>query len=232
VSLPPACPAAPATARLQAYMDACLDTVGRVTASDHRAFYLVGGNGEIAGFPRPAALPEVQAAYSAHYWRHDPLYPARGLRCGAPVQSLRSQAGGSTIYRNFLSDHGIGDIAEIYLRLDDGRAVAGISLIRRSHGPAFSSGEIDVLKGLMPLLEFSAASSGAFAPAAAETAALTPRENELIRHLRRGLSNAEIADALGISLATVKTHVKHVLDKVGARSRTELLAKLFIHPGA
>ena len=52
-------------------------------------------------------------------------------------------------------------------------------------------------------------------------AELTFREREVFDHLSRGLRNQEIADALSIQLATVKNHVHSILEKLGARSRTE-----------
>ncbi|MBT8228360.1 MAG: response regulator transcription factor [Dactylosporangium sp.] len=48
---------------------------------------------------------------------------------------------------------------------------------------------------------------------------LTPREHEVLRDLARGLTNGEIADHLGLSESTVKTHVSHTLVKIGARDR-------------
>ena len=50
---------------------------------------------------------------------------------------------------------------------------------------------------------------------------LTERETEVLRLLARGMSNREIAQALTIGEQTVKTHVSHILDKLGVPSRTQ-----------
>ena len=53
---------------------------------------------------------------------------------------------------------------------------------------------------------------------------LTPRELEVLELLASGLSNKEIADRLGVSFHTVKFHVNAILGKLGASSRTEVVA--------
>jgi DNA-binding NarL/FixJ family response regulator len=55
----------------------------------------------------------------------------------------------------------------------------------------------------------------------AELDLLTPRETDVLRWLARGRSNAEIARELYLSEATVKTHVAHILAKLGLASRTQ-----------
>jgi DNA-binding NarL/FixJ family response regulator len=51
----------------------------------------------------------------------------------------------------------------------------------------------------------------------------TPREREILLHIGQGLSNTEIAQALHLTVGTVKTHVSHLLAKLQARDRAQLV---------
>jgi DNA-binding NarL/FixJ family response regulator len=55
----------------------------------------------------------------------------------------------------------------------------------------------------------------------AELDELTPRELDVLRLLARGMSNAEIAETLVLGDTTIKTHVAHVLGKLGVRDRVQ-----------
>jgi PAS domain S-box-containing protein len=61
--------------------------------------------------------------------------------------------------------------------------------------------------------------------AAPEGAVLSRREREVVRLLALGDSGPEIAAELGIAHETVRTHVRNAMDKTGARSRAQLVAK-------
>lgn len=57
-------------------------------------------------------------------------------------------------------------------------------------------------------------------------ATLTPRERELVQHLIQGLSNQELAAVLGVTINTIKQHLKGIYSKLGVRTRAELVARM------
>lgn len=57
---------------------------------------------------------------------------------------------------------------------------------------------------------------------------LSPREEGVVQLLLHGKSNEEIAADLALSVYTVKDHMKSIFRKVGAASRSEVTAKIFV----
>jgi DNA-binding NarL/FixJ family response regulator len=64
---------------------------------------------------------------------------------------------------------------------------------------------------------------------AARVAELTDREHDVLRHMARGATNAEIAAALIVSEATIKTHVGAVFSKLGVRDRAAAIVFAYDH---
>jgi DNA-binding NarL/FixJ family response regulator len=61
----------------------------------------------------------------------------------------------------------------------------------------------------------------------AELASLTERELEILRYVGEGQSNSDIADALVVSPATVKTHVNRIMSKLDAHDRAQLVVAAY-----
>jgi DNA-binding NarL/FixJ family response regulator len=81
----------------------------------------------------------------------------------------------------------------------------------------------------------SLATASAGATPDAPPGELTPREAEVLRHIAAGLSNTEIAAALFVTEATVKTHINHIFTKTSLRDRAQLVRYAYqhglVHPG-
>jgi DNA-binding NarL/FixJ family response regulator len=54
---------------------------------------------------------------------------------------------------------------------------------------------------------------------------LTPREREILALMAEGMDNREVAARLSVSYATVRSHVRHLLGKLGARSKLEAVVR-------
>lgn len=86
------------------------------------------------------------------------------------------------------------------------------------------------------LVERFARTPGSAAAEAPVFEELTEREREVLALVAKGLSNADIAERLVISPATAKTHVSHIMTKLGARDRAQLVTIAYesglVTPGA
>ena len=101
----------------------------------------------------------------------------------------------------------------------DGELSAQLSLKARTRGQTVGGLVTDLIaRGLQQ--------DGLRSQAEAALASLTPREQEVAWLTARGYTNPQIAEALIISPETVKTHVAHVLEKFGVRSKAELRVRL------
>ena len=73
-------------------------------------------------------------------------------------------------------------------------------------------------------LELAARSGLEFDRTLQRSSTLSPREHEVLQLIEHGLTNRQIASTLYIAESTAKVHVRHILEKLGAQSRTEAVA--------
>jgi DNA-binding NarL/FixJ family response regulator len=132
-----------------------------------------------------------------------------------------------------------------YLTKDAGaeeihRALHDVTSGRAVIDPAVQGHLVDAIAGPGPSPASPAPAGTAVTPPSSDTATpdpellaanlgLTPREGEVLTLIAEGLSNFEIARRLVVSEATVKSHVNHLLAKIGARSRAQAVSTAFQH---
>ena len=160
---------------------------------------------------RPGILVVVLTTYSDDAWVFSALQAgARGF--------LTKDAGAEEI-RRAITDVAAGNAQldpSVQRRLLD--ALSGGDRFDPDRATAGSGAAPGVSPGVPPGVPLGAAD-------AAE--GLTPREAEVLAHIAAGESNAEIAAALFVSEATVKTHINHIFGKTGVRDRAQLVGYAF-----
>ena len=153
---------------------------------------------------RPEAAVVVLTTYSDDAWVFAALQAgARGF--------LTKDAGTEEILR------AITDVAAGHAQLDP--AVQRRVLDALNSGDRFAVADADGLAG--------ASAPPGIAAGTEPPDGLTLREAEVLAHIVAGESNEEIATALYVSEATVKTHIHHMLGKTGLRDRAQLVSYAF-----
>jgi len=103
------------------------------------------------------------------------------------------------------------------------QAIRSVVAGRTHLDPAVQQRLVDAVLDLHP------APAESVSPSAEQLDDLTAREVEVLRLIAEGRSNAEIAEALVVSAATVKTHVNRIFYKTGARDRAQAVRYAYEH---
>jgi DNA-binding CsgD family transcriptional regulator len=205
-----------------------LALLGELVGVRGGVFYSVDGDLNAVDHALLGLTQDLLPAYVEHFHRLDPMHPRRLAPTGRALVTLDEAVPAralerSAYYHDFLRPLGVRHEVELLLR-DAGRVVGGISLLRGPRAKPFAARELTLLAAARPFVELAFALGR---DAAGPLAGLTPREADVVRLVGAGERNADIARMLGIALPTVKTHLEHVFAKVGVRSRTGLVARLF-----
>jgi DNA-binding NarL/FixJ family response regulator len=177
-------------------------------------------------------LDHAVGVYRQRYAHQDPFAPRHASRRAARVITPRDLDHQQRPERCWHADElAMTLAAELYLRAA-GRVVAGISLMREPADPEISPAEIAVLNTAQRLFEHTYALASQASPKfpandhPVKHSRLTAREREIAQLIARGSSNDEISQTLQIAPTTAKTHVKHVLSKLGVTNRRQALLLL------
>jgi len=201
-------------------------------------FYLVGNDSQQSDFITYNVDPSYHRRYVKGLYQLDPLHPRHFTGPQERVVTLSDalppcRRAGSEYFHVFVVPQGIRDIIEVFFR-HRGRIIAGVSLLRYAQGAAVERGDLELVRAVHPLIEdylgaVLSMTSHRGTDAEALRYALTDRERVTLSLVQEGLSNKEIARRLGITVPTVKTHIRSILTKTGTTGRATLLSKLFWH---
>jgi DNA-binding CsgD family transcriptional regulator len=195
------------------------------------AFYRVGSDMSLDNFVLFGIPPEFHRQYLERMNKHDPLHVRHMVPTGRQVARLMEQMdcvhiADAAAYRSFSSHFGIGDMVEFFFRRGD-RIVAGMSVMWRD-GTQIPENVMSMAIKMHEYMEFNLLRDSGFDPPSMSARmaryGLTAREHDVVELLCCGRTNRDIGDCLQISLATVKTHLLHIFEKLGVENRSAAVA--------
>lgn len=157
---------------------------------------------------------------------HDPIFFKNHLKNNKSIIPLK-QYEISSQYQTFLDQYEIFDNVELIFKTD-GLITRGISLIRTQDEGCFTSQELIILESFHALAKHTIEQmpyKNALYGMHSEYQSLTNKEKKVLDLILEGKGNQDIANTLFISLATVKTHLQHIFQKMLVKSKSELILK-------
>ena len=212
-----------------------LDLVNSLLSLSSSGFYLVGPD----MWHRGVVLRDLDVAaereYTRNYRDHDPLNPAlfatQDVRVACLDEEITEAALLKSIYyREFMRPLDHRHVADMFFRRGPD-IIAVLTMLRSPALGPFTAEELHLLRTLQPFLQYTL--NREYQPRRyrerdelRDRYALTDRELDVVEFIVAGASNKVIARELQLSLATVKTHIQHIFQKLGVSSRTALSARV------
>jgi DNA-binding NarL/FixJ family response regulator len=203
----------------------------RVVVADDQALVRVGFCGIIAATPGLAVVGEAgngtEAVNAARQTRPDVILMDVRMPVMDGIEATRQITASTDVHVLILTTFDLDEYVFAALRagasgflLKDTLPTDLLNAIR-----VIAAGEALLAPSVTRRLigEFTRSAVASRPPAKPVLDPLTDREREVLELVAQGMSNAEIADQLTISPATAKTHVAHLLTKLDARDRVQLV---------
>ena len=210
--------------------------------AEYLASYVWSEGGRKVRRPRVALnmSDDNLSAYESYYQFRDPITPAlQRRRRTTSVNEVISRPAleRSEFFNDFLARDGL-HYGINYYAYAGGANIGDLRIWRGSGKEDFSRREIEIVDAIGPAFTNamrralareggggSGASPGGPVERIARETKLTAREKEIALSAALGRTDMEIAQALGISVTTVRTHLKHIFAKLGVANRTRLAAR-------
>jgi DNA-binding CsgD family transcriptional regulator len=191
------------------------------------AFYEVDDDFNLNAFVLCGVPPGFHRGYIDGMRLIDPLHPRYAAdRAVAWLKDGVSQGlvVETVAFQSFSSRFGISEMGEFFFRRGN-KIVAGMS-VAWAGSCKVSNDTLEMAQKIHDYLEFNLVTSRAVGANDVPRYRLTARETDVAKLLCCGRTNREIGDCLSISLATVKTHLIHIFEKLGVETRSAAVAMM------
>lgn len=216
-------------------IDHLVDFAASMSGAHSAVFFWVGQNCEIVA-PRCLNVPEeILGSYDTYFAQRDPLHISRlweQKRQLAVLSHLQRDTPGAldSQYKAHLASIQVGDEVDLVFWRGE-TPFACLALMRSPQQQAFTLDAFD-WQSLRNFVQSSLSLHWRVRAMNVEEyltrqCGLKPRELEVVRYVLLGKSNCEIAEILGITVPTVKSHIISILDKTGVSSRLGIAC--FVH---
>ncbi|TBW58173.1 LuxR family transcriptional regulator [Marinobacter halodurans] len=221
---------------LYKFQEECLGLLTNVLDVPKAISYLIDEKGKPVCYRAHRVQASMHREYLNTYHKYDPLYPTRFYDKSADVVRMCDlvsyrERNEHPYFQEFIEPWGVRDIIEIFLRIDN-RLAAGFALFNLSSQPDIDNDYVHKVTKLHDFMQFSLEQTSA-SPKNREfdhfcnTFGLTNKERMVVELVAQGLPNKSIANNLDCGLATVKTHLQHIFQKLSINSKNELIALLY-----
>ncbi|GGB84407.1 helix-turn-helix transcriptional regulator [Marinobacterium zhoushanense] len=221
---------------LYQFQEECLGLLTGVLDVPKAISYLIDEKGKPVCYKVHQLQPSMHREYVNTYHKYDPLHPTLFSDNDVDVVKMSDLVSGSErsehpYFQEFINPWGVRDIVELFLRQDN-QLIAGFALFNLASQPEIDADYVRRVNKLYQFMQFSLEQSiGSPKNAQFDTFCsqhgLTNKERLVVELVTQGLPNKSIANNLDCSLATVKTHLQHIFQKLSINSKNELISTLY-----
>ena len=218
------------------FQEQTIDLVGNLIRISAARFWLINPKINIKGCVFYNIDNKTEEVYQNKYSGMDPMHPSRfegtdiTVICSDTLM-LDTEWRQSKFYREFMAPRHYDHNADIFFR-NEGKITAVLSILRDDGLGPFNEIELNLLRNLQPFLEYTL--NNIYLPKRftereylSNKYSLTERELDVVEIVMSGVDTKTMAKVLNLSMATVKTHLQHIFEKVGVHSTKELISTLF-----
>ena len=218
------------------FQEKAIDLISNVIRVSELRFWLYKPKLDIEGCVFYNEVKEIESIYDEKYSKIDPMHPARyegtdiSVICSDTLM-VGDEWRKSVFYREFMAPRNYDHDVDIFFR-NNGKIIAVLYILRDDRIGPFNEADLSLLRRLQPFMEYTL--NKVYIPQRiserenlVDKFSLTKRELDVMEMAMTGVDTKTLAKELNLEVSTVKTHLRHIFEKVGIRSVNELISIMF-----